>query len=136
MVLLPFTIAICLLQHVYYTISALIYVDACTVGSNKAPKNTKKNWLVRGLLVCGILASLSFGYGAFQILDMMDLAHVKQIEYLVIVVPVQINLGMLMGSGMQYKMEKRLAARVQRELQAAKADVSVGVDEKEALLEV
>ncbi|EXJ87022.1 hypothetical protein A1O3_03979 [Capronia epimyces CBS 606.96] len=135
MVLLPLSIGISLVTYIYYTIQTLIYVDSRTIGSKSFPKNTRQNWLVRLFLLGGILVSTSFGYGAFQILADMDLAHVKTLEYSIIVVPVQINIGLLWGTLMQYKMEKRIARN--EAAKAQKVGVEVGtVDEKAALLEV
>jgi hypothetical protein len=92
--------------------------------------------------VVGILISTSAGYGAFQILADLDLAHVKTLEYAVIVVPVQINLGILFGTLVQYRVEKRIAkkqllGRIVAENAPEPEPVAVTAsDEKEALLEV
>ncbi|KEF59541.1 uncharacterized protein A1O9_04385, partial [Exophiala aquamarina CBS 119918] len=111
MLLLPFTIGLCLVQHLYYTACAFIYVDSRQVGSRKFPANTRKNWLVRFLFLVGIAISTSTGYGAFQILSRMDLAHVKPIEYAVVVIPFQINFGVFLGTIMQFRMERRRARK-------------------------
>lgn len=134
MILLPFTISICLAQHVFYTFMTFIYVDEREVGSYKLPKNTRKNWFVRLLLLGGVFTSLAIGYGAFHILDMTDLAHVKKLEYLIIVVPIQINFGILLGSGVQYKVEQR-NARKQQIARACQTEAAISVDEKQALLQ-
>ncbi|EXJ88218.1 hypothetical protein A1O1_05148 [Capronia coronata CBS 617.96] len=142
MVLLPASIGISLATYAYYTIQTLIYVDRRTIGSRKLPKNTRENWMVRLFLLLGILISTSFGYGAFQILADMDLAHVKTLEYAIIVVPVQINLGILFGTLVQFKMEKRMIKKqMAKGPQSVSADVKVdtetaAIDEKAALLDV
>ena len=86
-------------------------------------------------MLVGIAMTTSLGYGAFQILAQADLAHVKCLEYCLIVVPVQINLGILLGSVMQFRMERRLARKQQLAFQTAKAEEGT-VDEKAALVEV
>ena len=111
MITLPLCAAISGLVYLRYLVEVFIYVDSQVVGSRKFPKNNKKNWTARLLLLCGIAISVSAGYGAFQIWEVMDLAHVKAYEYAVIVVPIQINLGIMIGSKMQMKMEKRIAMK-------------------------
>jgi len=132
MVLLPSIVGISLVQHVYYVLSALVYVDGQPVEGRKLPANTRKNWLIRLLLLGGILTSVTLGYGAFYILEGTDLAHVKTLEYLVIVLPIQVNLGLLFGSAIQFKVEQR-AAKKQAKL--GDAEAVRYPEEKQALLE-
>lgn len=127
MIMLPFWAAISGLVYLRYLIEVFIYVDSQVVGSRKFPKNNKKNWMARLLLLCGIALSLSTGYGAFWIWEAMDLAHVKTYEYAFIVIPMQINLGIMIGSKMQMRMEKRTAM---------KEAVKKGNEEERALLAV
>ncbi len=132
MVLLPFSIGISLITYACYLFHTFVYVDSRPFGSKTLPKNTRKNWAVRAFMLFGIGISTSLGYGAFQILADLDLAHVKTLEYAVIVVPVQINFGILLGTLMQFRMEKRIARR-----QALLAKFEEGAaDEKAALMEV
>ena len=71
------------------------------------------------------------GKVAFYILEQMDLAHVKPLEYCIIVLPIQVNLGILLGSAIQFKAEQRRA----KKLASRKVDAEVGdVCEKQALL--
>jgi len=66
-----------------------------------------------------------------MILERFDLAHVKPLEYLIIVLPIQVNIGILMGSGVQFKAEQR----ANKKMAARKVDAEVAtVDEKQALL--
>lgn len=132
MILLPACVALGLVQHAYYAISALIYVDGHPIEGRKLPANTRKNWLVRLLLVSGIVTVMGLGKGAFYILGELELAHVKPIEYLVIVLPIQINLGLLLGSAIQFKTEQR-AAKKQARIRDAEAVQYP--EEKQALLE-
>lgn len=125
MITLPFCAAVSGLFYLRYLVEVFIYVDSQVVGSRKVPKNNKQNWITRLLLLCGIAISLTTGYGAFWIWEAMDLAHVKLYEYAVIVVPVQINLGIMIGSKMQMRMEKRIAM---------KEAVKKNNDEEQALL--
>jgi hypothetical protein len=135
MILLPFTIGLCVGLHIYYTIMTLVYVEGRPVGRTSLPANTKKNWLTRLMLVSGIAMSMSFGYGAFQIWDSMDLVHVKPFEYMVIVIPFQINFGLMMGSLMQWKIEKR-TERMRLAAVADKAEEeAVVLEEKRPLIE-
>jgi hypothetical protein len=135
MFLLPFAAGVCLVHHIYLTICTFIYVDNRKVGSKKFPANTRKNWIVRALFLLGIAISTSTGYGAFQILAATDLAHVKPIEYAIIVVPFQINFGIFLGTIMQFKMEKRMARKQAIQLESAKTEQAV-LSEKQALLDV
>ena len=133
MLLLPISIGISLISYACYVVHTFIYVDSRPYGSKTLPKNTRKNWAVRAFMLFGITMTTSLGYGAFQILAEMDLAHVKTLEYAIIVVPVQINLGILLGSGMQFRMERRIARK--QALVAARAEEGLA-DEKAALMEV
>ena len=135
MILLPIGMGISLVTYVYYVFHTFIYVEDRTFGSRKLPKNTRKNWAVRAFMLFGIAITTSLGYGAFQTLENMDLARVKTLEYAIVVVPVQINLGVLLGTVMQFRMERRMARRQQLALQSAKAEEGVA-DEKAALMEV
>jgi hypothetical protein len=136
MVLLPMSIGIALITYAYYLVHTFIYVDTRVFNSNKLPKNTRKNWAARLFMLVGIAISTSSGYGAFQILADYDLAHVKAIEYLIIVVPVQINLGILFGSLFQRRMEKRAVRKEASAIAAVKAQENATADEKAALLDV
>ncbi|KAJ9615807.1 hypothetical protein H2200_001884 [Cladophialophora chaetospira] len=133
MVLLPISIGINLITYACYLGHTFIYVDSRPHGSKTLPKNTRKNWAVRAFMLLGIAISTSVGYGSFQILAEMDLAHVKTLEYAIIVVPFQINFGIFFGSVMQWKMEKRIARK--QALLAARVEEGVA-DEKAALVEV
>ncbi|OQV01722.1 hypothetical protein CLAIMM_07024 [Cladophialophora immunda] len=135
MILLPISICVSLLTYVYYLAHTFIFVDSRTRGSTRFPKNTRKNWLVRAFMLLGIAITTSLGYGAFQTLEKLDLARVKNIEYALIVAPVQINFGVLLGTVMQFRMEKRLARKQALKLQAAKVEDGL-VEEKAALIEV
>ena len=115
MVLLPACVGLSLIQHIYYTICTFIYVDAKPVDSTiKAAQklNSRKNWGTRALLFSGIMTSMAVGKMSFAIFEEMDLARVKPIEYLCILLPVQVNLGILFGSILQYHTEKRAARKI------------------------
>ncbi|KAI1627457.1 hypothetical protein EDD37DRAFT_606269 [Exophiala viscosa] len=135
MVLLPLSIGLTLITYVFYGISALVYVDSRPKNSMRLPKNTRKNWLVRLYMLVGIAMTTSLGYSAFNILANFDLAHVKTYEYVIIVVPVQINLGILLGTVMQFKMDKRLARKEQAFKKVETEISTAAADEKAALLE-
>jgi len=135
MILLPMSIGIALITYAYYVLHTFVYVDTRPFGSKKFPKNTRKNWAVRAFMLLGIAMSTGLGYGAFQILADLDLAHVKTLEYAVIVIPVQINMGIFWGSVMQYKIEKRIARKQAQALEFAKAEEGYP-EEKADLLEV
>ena len=135
LVLLPLSIGLTLITYIFYGISALVYVDSRPKNSMRLPKNTRKNWLVRLYMLIGIAVTTSLGYSAFNILANFDLAHVKTYEYAIIVVPVQINLGILLGTVMQFKMEKRLA-RKEQAFKKVESEISTSAtEEKAALLE-
>ena len=133
MVLLPISIGISFITYAFYLVQTFIYVDSRPYGSKTLPKNTRKNWAVRAFMLFGVGVSTSLGYGAFQILADLDLAHVKTLEYAIIVVPVQINIGILLGTVMQYRMEKRIA---RKQALLANFEEEGAVDEKAALMEV
>jgi hypothetical protein len=135
MVLIPLTVGMCLIQHIYYTVHTFIYVDSRLAGSCSLPRNTKKNWAARLMLLAGIGLSVSFGYYAFGILETMGLARVKTLEYCVIVLPIQVNIGVLFGTIGQFKMEKRIATKEASKAEAAKIEEGTA-DEKAALIEV
>ena len=89
------------------------------------------------MMILGIAMSIGLGYGAFSVLEMMELARVKTFEYAAIVVPVQINMGMMFATRAQRKMEKRAAMKAaRRELHVEEQGslVDVVVDEKVALM--
>jgi len=65
----------------------------------------------------------------------MDLAHVKTYEYAVMVIPIQINLGIMIGSKMQMKMEKRIAMK-EATKETTEEEQALLADEKTASLEV
>jgi hypothetical protein len=130
LITLPLYAAISGLVYLRYLVEVFIYVDSRVVGSRKLPKNNKKNWMARLLLLCGVAISLSAGYGAFQIWESIDLAHVKAYEYAVIVVPMQINLGIMIGSKMQMKMEKRIAMKQAVKKDSEEEQALLAIDEK------
>lgn len=134
MFLLPIAIGISFALYVCWVGHTFIYVESRPYGSKKLPKNTRKNWAVRGFMVCGIAITNSLGYGALQILEKVDLAHVKPLEYRIVIVPMLVNLGIFLGSISQFRMEKRMARKEALALQVAQAE---GIEsEKGALLEV
>ena len=87
-----------------------------------------------------IATSVSFGYAAIQILEMMELARIKPLEYALIIIPVQINIGMMIGTKMQRRMKKRAAREGADQEQQTQGQVQLDgvtidvVDEKAALL--
>lgn len=113
-VLLPLCIGIALVEHIYYTLSAFWYVDGRPIDpAVKSPRNlnTRRHWLLRLLLLGAVLTSVGLGRGILNILEDFDLARVKPKEYLIIVLPIQINLGIQLGSLIQHRVEQRQAAR-------------------------
>ncbi|KAK5071119.1 hypothetical protein LTS08_000245 [Lithohypha guttulata] len=135
-VLLPAVVGMSLLQHIYHVISTFIYVDARPVDSTtKTPRsaslNSKKNWAIRAILLLGVITSIVCGKAMFTVLEGYDLARVKPVEYLVLVLPIQVNFGLLMGSAVQFKAEQRAA----RKMAVRKVvDTEAAADEKERLL--
>lgn len=135
MLWLPFCTAISAIFYIIVLLEALVYVDERRTRFWQLPKNDRKTWVGRGLLFLGITLSTGFGYGAFEILAMTDLAHVKAFEYAMIVVPVQINFGLMIGAMMQKRIEKRAAMKAKARGQDVEEQVSaVLVDEKAALM--
>ncbi len=135
MILLPTCVGLSLIQHAYHTISAFVYVDARPVDSTiKTPRslNSRRSWATRALLFSGVCTSMAIGKAAFMILEQMDLAHVKPLEYMVIVLPIQLNLGLLLGSAIQFKAEQRQNRKVAA-MKAVDAEAAV-IDEKQRLL--
>lgn len=132
MVLLPICVGMSLIEHVVRAVSILIFVDNRPVNSYRLPKNTQKNWLARLMLLTGVFVSTTAGYGIVQVLAEYGLARVKCCEYMIILLPIQVNMGLGLGTLMQWKMEKRIAAKQM----AAKA-IEVGtIDEKQELMSV
>ncbi|KAK5200909.1 hypothetical protein LTR96_011977, partial [Exophiala xenobiotica] len=124
LVILPISIGIGILTYAYHTICPLIYVESRPRDNKRLPINTRKNWLIRLPMLLGIAVSTAGGRGAFKILATWNLAHVKPIEYAIIVVPVQISLGMFLGTIAQFKMEKRLARKEAVKLDSAKHEAA------------
>ena len=112
MVILPISIGVCLASYFVSLTQVFVYVDARPVDSKRVPKNSKKNWIARLLLVLGVAISFGLVTGvALPVLAHVDLARVKQMEYYVILIPIQINLGVLMGTRFQGRMERRIKAK-------------------------
>jgi len=137
MVLLPFCIAACALFYAVVLIETLVYVDERRTRFFELPKNTKQIWKRRALMVTFIAISIGLGYGAFSVLEMTDLARVKTFEYVAILVPVQINIGMILATVAQRKMEKTAAIKAARREQHVEEQGSLAagaVDEKMPLI--
>lgn len=134
MILLPATTYLCLAQWFYHMICTFIYVDAREVDSRALPKNTRKNWLIRVLLFSTVGLSLTTGAGVFYILAETGLARVKCLEYFILVMPIQVNIGLVFGSIAQYRIEQR-AARKELQAKASETEAALVADEKQALLE-
>jgi hypothetical protein len=137
MIWLPFCTAISGLFYVIVLFEAFVYVDERRTTFFQAPKNTKQAWKSRGLMVLGIAMFVALGYGAFSVLEMMELARVKTFEYAAIVVPVQVNMGLMFATKVQQKMEKRAAMKAARREQHVEEQgslASVVADEKMALM--
>src|SRR2546421_1082423 len=114
MIWLPICTAISALFYVIVLIDALVYVDERRTRFFQLPKNTKQIWKSRALMVTFIAISIGLGYGAFSVLEITELAKVKTFEYVAIVVPVQINIGMIFATVAQRKMEKTAAIKAAR----------------------
>src|SRR5271163_317292 len=137
MLWLPFCTAICALFYVVVLIDALVYVDERRTRFFQFPKNTKQVWKNRALMVTFIAISISLGYGAFSVLEMTELARVKTFEYVAMVMPVQINIGMMLATVAQRKMEKTAAIKAARREQHVEEQGSLAagvVDEKMLLM--
>lgn len=133
MILLPLTVGLSMARYIFHLAHIFLYVDSAPADSRKIQVH-KRSWLIRAFLLFGIAFTVSFGYYAFSLLEALDLAKVKMTEYLVIVVPIQINLGILIGTIFQFRMEKRIAQRKARKAAAAKIEEGE-VHEKQALLD-
>jgi hypothetical protein len=137
MIWLPFCTAVSALFYVIVLFDAFVYVDERRTRFFQLPKNTKRVWKSRALMALGIAIFVGLGYGAFSVLEMMELARVKTFEYAAIVVPVQINMGLMFATRVQRKMEKRAAMKAARREQHVEEQGSlagVAVDEKMALM--
>jgi hypothetical protein len=137
MIWLPFCTAISALFYVIVLIDALVYVNERRTRFFQLPKNTKQIWKSRALMVIFIATSISLGYGAFSVLEMTELARVKTFEYVAIVVPVQINIGMSFATMAQMKMEKAAAIKAARREQHVEEQGSLAagvIDEKIPLI--
>ncbi len=133
--ILPIGIALSLAQYSYWLIHSLVHVDSSASSALfRKPDNSRKAWAGRVLLVAGIGFSLAFGRYVFAILEATDLARVKPIEYYLIVIPIQVNIGCVLGGVIQWKMERRIMRRENKRQQLI-ADAELR-GEKEALLDV
>jgi hypothetical protein len=136
---LPFCTAISALFYVIVLIDTLVNVDERRTRFFQLPKNTKQIWKSRALMVTFIAISTGLGYGAFGVLEMTELARVKTFEYVAIVVPVQINIGIILATVAQRKMEKTAAIKAARREQHVeeRGSLAAGVaDEKMPLMAV
>lgn len=129
---LPFCAGISALFYAIILIDALVYVDERRTRFFQLPKNTKQLWKSRALMVTFIAISIGLGYGAFCVLEMTELARVKWFEYVAIVVPVQIDIGMIFATVVQRKMEKTAAIKATSREQHVEeqGSLAAGVDEK------
>jgi prepilin signal peptidase PulO-like enzyme (type II secretory pathway) len=137
MLWLTFCTAISALFYVIVLIDALVYVDERRTRFFQLPKNTRQIWKSRALMVTFIALSIGLGYGAFSVLEMTELAKVKTFEYVAIVVPVQINIGMSLATVAQRKMEKTAAMKAARREQHVEEQGSLAaevIDEKMPLM--
>jgi hypothetical protein len=133
MAILPLGIVLSLAQYVYYMLLNVVHPNSSGPLFRK-PANDHTAWAARILMFCGVKLALVFGYAAFEILEQSGLARVKTVEYLIIVVPIQINIGMILGGVMQWKMEQRiLKKQFARKNAAAKMEEGTK-GEKEGLL--
>ncbi|RMD39965.1 hypothetical protein DV735_g5183, partial [Chaetothyriales sp. CBS 134920] len=136
LIVLPLIVDICLVQYIFYTIHTFVYIDSRPKGSWKLPKNSKKNWFNRLLLVAGVAFSTAFGFYAIAVLGQMGLATVKPAEYFAIALPVQVNIGVLIGSAFQYKIEKRMQRKEALKAATPASSLEEGyLDEKTPLLD-
>ena len=137
MIWLPFCTAVSGLFYVIVLFDAFVYVDERPTRFFQAPKNTKQAWKSRALMAVGIAVFVALGYGAFGVLETADLARVKTFEYAAIVVPVQINMGLMFATRVQRRMEKRAAMKAARREQHVEEQGSLAgvvAEEKMALL--
>ncbi|KAK5092179.1 hypothetical protein LTR70_005834 [Exophiala xenobiotica] len=135
MILLPACVGLSLIQHMYHTISVFVYVDARPVSpkiKSTQSLNSRRNWATRALLFSGVCTSMAIGKVSFVILEQLDLAHVKPLEYMIIVLPIQVNMGILLGSLVQFKAEQRRIKKMAAQ-KAVDAEAAI-VDEKQSLL--
>lgn len=137
MIWLPFCTAISAVFYIIVLFETLVYVDERRTRFFQLPKNTKQAWKSRALMALGIAMFVGLGYGAFSVLETMELVRVKTFEYAAIVVPVQINMGLMFATRVQRKMEKRAvmkAARREQHVEEQGLLTDVVVDEKMALM--
>ncbi len=134
MLWLPLCTAISGLFYIVVLLEAIVYPDERRTRFLQLPKNDRKVWKSRALLLLGIALSTGLGYGAFHILAVTELARVKTLEYAVIVVPVQINIGMCIGTKMQKKMVKRARMKARACGQDVEQTPLVLADEKLPLI--
>ena len=73
--------------------------------------------------------AINLGYWILHILAEMELVRVKDYEYYLCIIPIQINIGLMFGTKFQMRMEKKLAAR------EAKVAATTTIDEKMPLIE-
>lgn len=139
---LSLNILINLGTYIYHLINTFIYVgprphpsnSSTSVPSPSPSLNTRKAWGIRALLFSGVCTSLALGHCIFTVLEATDLARVKTLEYWIVVVPIQVNIGVLLGSAVQFRAEKRAVRKMG--LKRGDAEAVVVVEEKERLIEV
>ena len=110
MPLVNFFVGVFLAFYILTLAKILIYVEARPVGNMKIPSDSRNIWLERAKLVFSVTFVFMLVTGVvLPVLEYVKLAHVKQIEYYIILCPIQINLGLLLGSTLQRREYKRAA---------------------------
>ena len=136
LIIIPACVGLSLIQYAFYFLDLLIHVDRPGRLLFRKPVNDQRTWAARLLILSGIGFATTFGYYAFTILDEYHLARVKPMEYYVIVVPILMNIGCVLGGVMQWKMELRIAKKEAIKIENARIHLEDGtMDEKASLID-
>ena len=117
------------IAYLIHLVETFIYVGDRGNGVRSVwnkPRSSRSVWKARGALLGGITLAMVLGYGALQILEMMELARVKPLEYCLCIIPIQINIGIMISTKWQKKMEKRAARKaMSRPIQVSDAKMNI-----------
>jgi hypothetical protein len=92
---------LCLWPCLCHTIRAFHSVEPRVFDSTAFAANIREDWPVGVLFGAAIAMTTLVGYGACRVLAQMDLAHIKSIEYVTVVIPLQFGVGVHLGTILQ-----------------------------------
>ncbi len=109
------SVAHILYQGIYFLciLYALLRFKESTKPCSLRSDGPRMSWRERFFLVAFAIAGVVIGSGALHSLEVVEMARVKTLEYVLVIVPAQVLMGLKLASKVQWKRERRaLAGRV------------------------